>query len=89
VFPFSVVVKVMLYVPAGVAPLAPLGKLAQDPVPSAITIISIANATVTRRFLLNIPEIPASRRASSPNEIPPPKPPGTNPTVVVAPWQNV
>jgi hypothetical protein len=84
----KVVVNDKLYVPGGVAPFGPCGKLLHAAGPSA-TNSNIANVTATRRFRRNVHIAPPRAIVTSSNPIPPPIPPGTaNPVAVVVPWQN-
>ena len=86
VCPFSVVVSVKLYVPAGVAPFGPCGRLLHAADPNA-TSSKVANVTATRRLRRNIHAVPPS--ASISNSIArsaPPLPPcGIIPVEVAAP----
>jgi hypothetical protein len=90
VCPFNVVVKDKLYVPAGVAPFGPDGKLLQAADPNA-TSNNVANVNATRRFRRIVHAAPPSITQTSSNPIPPPTPPpipptaGANPVEVVAP----
>ena len=90
VCPFKVVVSDKLYVPAGVAPFGPDGKLLHAADPNA-TNNNVANVNTTRRFRRNAHTAPPNIIDTSSNPIPPPIPPtgGANPVAVVAPWQNV
>jgi len=93
--PFKEVVSDNVYVPAGVAPFGPDGKLLQAADPSA-TSNKVANVKVTRRFRRNVHTAPprtieASSNPSLPAN-PPPFPPttgATNPVADVVPWQKV
>jgi hypothetical protein len=86
VCPLNVVVNDNVYVPGGVAPLGPCGKLlhAADPSPTSN---NVANVTATRRFPRNTHTPPPSTIVTSSSPTPPPIG-GTNPVAVVAPWQN-
>jgi hypothetical protein len=86
VCPFNVVVNDKLYVPAGVAPFGPVGKLLHAADPNA-TSNNVANVNATRRFRRNVHTAPPNISEHSSNPIPPAG--GTNPVDVVAPWQNV
>jgi hypothetical protein len=92
VCPFNVVVNDKLYVPAGVAPFGPVGKLLQAADPTA-TNNKAANVKATRRFRRNVHTSPPKPNivVASNNPSPPPIPgiAGAAPVDVVAPWQNV
>src|ERR1700733_7062712 len=85
--PFKEVVSDNVYVPAGVAPFGPDGKLLQAADPSA-TSNKVANVNATRRLRRNVQTNPPSSIESSSKPFPPPPIPptgGANPVEVVAP----
>ena len=91
VCPFKVVVNDNVYVPAGVAPFGPCGKLLLQAADPNATSNNVANVNATRRFRRNAHIAPPITIEISSNPIPPPIFPigATNPVAVVLPWQNV
>ncbi len=84
VCPFSVVVSVKLYVPAGVTPFGPCDRLLHAADPNA-TSSKVANVTATRRLRRNIHVIPPSASNSIARLAAPLPPGGINPDDVAAP----
>ena len=99
VCPLKVVVSDKLYVPAGVAPFGPCGKLLLQAADPSVTSSNVANVSATLRFPRNIQIAPPNSVVTSSNAIPPIPPPNprpnptmfgaANPFAVVVPWQNV
>ena len=92
VCPFNVVVNDNVYVPAGVAPFGPCGKLLLQAANPNPTSSNVANVIATLRFRLNIHTAPPKTIETSNHPIPPPLPPAigaTIPVAVVLPWQYV
>ena len=90
--PFKDVVNDNVYVPAGVAPFGPCGRLLLHAADPSATSSNVANVIATRRFRRNVHIAPPNTSVTSSNPIPPPIPPtpgAANPFAVVVPWQNV
>lgn len=73
--PFNDVVNDNVYVPAGVAPFGPCGKLLLQAANPNPTSSNVANVIATLRFRLNIHTAPPKTIETSNNPIPPPCPP--------------
>jgi hypothetical protein len=86
--PFNDVVSDNVYVPAGVAPFGPCGKLLLHAADPNATSSIVANVAATRRFRRNTHIAPPNASVTSSSPIPRPIPPtpGTaNPFAVVVP----
>jgi hypothetical protein len=89
--PFNEVVNDNVYVPAGVAPFGPCGKLLLHAADPSATSNNVANVSATRRLPRNVHIAPPKAIVTSSIPSPPPIPPtgATNPVAVVVPWQKV